>query len=230
MRMKKDLMLMRQKAAEMIGQKREFVLSRKAVSVDMEKHTAIFVMSTAQIDRYGDIVDQESWILDYFNQNPYFALQHRSNDFPIGKWLRVWFEADPGNPGKKLMLGEAFFNTKYPDAERAFDHVAEGEMNMVSVGFIPHRVEYDENTDAFILYDNELLECSLVGIGANRQALVRETDPEDALEEARKTAIAARDALDTAIKADENMRVIHHLDARELLSQAIRRIEKPAKV
>jgi len=225
--MKKDLELMRQKAAEMIGQKREYTIARKAISVDEEKKTAIFVMSSSHIDRYGDIVDQKSWILNFFLLNPYFALQHRSNEFPIGKWIRVWFEPDAENPSETLMLGEVQFNVKYDDGARAFDHVMNGEMNMVSVGFIPHRIEYDENTDAFILYDNELLECSLVGIGANRQALVRGAEiVENPVEEAHTRTLEAIAAIDKAVAADNDNKVIHHLSARELLQKAARKIQK----
>lgn len=209
------------KATDMIGKKLEVLLSRKAVSIDSEKKTAIFVMSTSNIDRHGDIVDQESWILKYFEQNPMFFLQHRSDQFPIGKWLRVWFEDDPDNLGKKMMLGEAQFATDiYDQADLAFKMVEGGYMGAVSVGFIPHRVEYDEEKDAFVLYDCELLECSLVGVGSNRQALIKDNN----LKEEREVAIEACKAIDSIIKKKDNQKVISHIKARENLNKAIRRM------
>lgn len=204
----------------MVGKKIEVQIAAKALSIDTEKHTAIFVMSTETIDRHGDIIDQASWMLDHFQKNPAFFLQHRSDEFPIGKWLKVWLEADPDNVGKQRLVGEAEFRVKYEDAARAFDHVVEGDLNMVSVGFIPHRVDYDEEKDAFVLYDCELLECSLVGIGSNRYALVKEKP----MEEIREQAIETKAALEEVIHSAGQFEVIAHLKARDMLNKAIRRM------
>lgn len=211
----------RQKAAEMVGKKIEVQISHKAISIDEEAHTATFVMSTANIDRHGDIIDQESWNLKYFEQSPMFFLQHRSDEFPLGKWLKIWFETDPENAeGKQRMVGTAEFAVDLgEDIERAWKHVVRGDMNAVSVGFIPHRVEYDEHKDAFILYDCELLECSLVGIGSNRQALVKDNP--------RDTMIEARKQLDEVIHSSEDNKVISELKARDMLNKAIRRMRTP---
>lgn len=212
----------RQKASEMSNKVLQKEYNCKAVSIDEEKHTAIFVMSTETIDRHGDIIDQASWILKYFNENPYFALQHRSDEFPIGRWLRVWLEDDPENIGKQRLIGEAYFAVDIDeDAERAWAHVKDGNMRMVSVGFIPHRVEYDEVRDAFVLYDCELMECSLVGIGSNRRALIKNDLPQ-----IKKDLIDAQNNLDTKIKqGDNNEKAINILKARELIGKAIRQIK-----
>lgn len=208
------------KAVEMIGKKLEVCISRKTISIDEDKKTVTFVMSTSNIDRHGDIIDQDSWILTHFLKSPMMFLQHRSDEFPIGKWTEVHFEDDPDNAGKKMLVGTAEFATEiYDQAKLAFDMVKGGFMQAVSVGFIPHRVDYDENTDAFILFDCELLECSLVGVGSNRQALAKEVD------EARDNAIESKKLLDEQIRKSENTKVIAHLKARESLNKAIRRLK-----
>jgi len=212
----------RQRATEMVGKKVEIQIAAKAVSIDSEKHTATFVMSTETIDRHGDIIDQASWMLDHFKKNPAFFLQHRADQFPIGKWLDIWLEADTDNPGKQRLVGTAEFRVKYEDAARAFDHVLEGDLNMVSVGFIPHRIDYDEERDAFILYDCELLECSLVGIGSNRGALVKDKEPE--ISEVRSQTIEVRESLDKVINKSSQNEVVRHLKARDMLNKAIRLI------
>ena len=216
------------KATEMVNKKviqddNKFL---KMVSVDENNKTANFVMSTSNIDRHGDVIDQDSWITKYFEQNPYFALQHRSDEFPIGKWLRVWKEEDPELTGSMRLMGQAQFNTKYEDGARAFDHVVNGEMSMVSVGFIPHRVEYDETRDAFVLFDCELLECSLVGIGSNRQALVKTITENKDVEEVidiKKETIKVASELDKEIRMT-NTKTISKLKAHELLCKAIRQM------
>jgi len=220
----------RQKAVEMAGKKIYLEVSHKILSVDKEKHTAVFVMSTGAIDRHGEKVDQNSWIIKYFLENPYFALQHRSDEFPIGKWIRIWFESDPENPGEQMMLGEAEFRVEFEDAARAFRHVEVGDMSMVSVGFIPHRVEYDETLDIFVLYDCELVECSLVGIGSNRAALIKEVKEMKDLKKdtAIDNAIKARELINTELSfkiEEDQKRLIRKQRASELISKAIRQLE-----
>lgn len=223
----------RQKAAEMVGQKREIQVAVKAISIDKDKHTATFVMSTESIDRHGEIIDQDSWMLEHFKKNPAFFLQHRADEFPIGKWLDVWLEADPDNLGKQRLVGTVEFRVKYEDAARAFDHVVEGDLNMVSVGFIPHRVDYDEERDAFVLFDCELLECSLVGIGSNRYAFVKNkeaeedeqiTEDDEVTKTARSQVIAGKKELDRIIHNQKDDDVLTQLKARDMLNKAIRRM------
>lgn len=220
---KKLLAEKRQKAIDMVGKKLEVQVASKALSIDEKNFTVEFVMSTETVDRHGDIIDQETWMLEHFRKNPMFFLQHNSYEFPIGQWLpeTVKLEADPNNPGRQRLVGTALFRVKYDDAARAFDHVKEGDMNMVSVGFIPHRVDYDEARDAFILFDCELLECSLVGIGSNRQALVKEG------EDARTLAIESKEALEVTIKTSTYPDVVRALRTRELLNKAIRNLSIP---
>jgi len=217
----KKVEAMRQKAVEMVGKKIEVQISHKALSIDEDKKTATFVMSTTGIDRHGDVIDQNSWIMKYFEENPVFFWQHKNYNFPLGSWEKVWFEADPEHEGEMRMVGTARFDTDIDEtADRAFKHVVRGNLRMVSVGFIPHRVEYDETKDVFVLYDCELLECSLVGIGSNRQALIKGAEDTDA----KKIAIEAAKALDIQIKKANNNVVIAHLKARDNLYKAIRRL------
>lgn len=165
------------KAAEIQGSRIDVDVAVKAISIDEKKHTATFVMSTASIDRHGDIVDQDTWNLKHFLENPAFFWGHRSNEFPLGKWLSVKLEADPENPTQKMLVGVAEFAVDvHTDIERAWKHVVRGDLNMVSVGFIPQVVDYDEEKDAYVLKNCELMECSLVGIGSNRRALIKDTD------------------------------------------------------
>lgn len=211
------------KATEMVGKLIEIQLGRKAISIDKENHRVVFVMSTETVDRHGDIIDQESWILEYFETNPAFFFNHESYRFPLGKWVRVWKEIDPENEGKMRLVGEAEFRVQFEDAARAFEHVVAGDMNMVSVGFIPHRVDYNEHTDAFVLYDCELLECSLVGIGSNRFALAK--GDEEGTRPAKEILIEGVKALDEEIDREENERSISRLKAREDLHKAIRHLD-----
>ena len=177
------------KAAELQGTLIYSTLSVQTRSIDAEKHTAVFVMSTESIDRHGDIVEQSSWIVKYFRGG--FFWGHRSNEFPLGKWLNLWLEDDPELPGKKMLVGEAEYAVElHQDIERAWKHTERGDIDQVSVGFIPGDVDYDETKGVYILKDCELMECSLVGIGSNRRALIKDTadvkDIKDSLIDTKK--------------------------------------------
>lgn len=210
----------RAKAAQLTGKRIDVDVAAKAVSINEEKHTAIFVMSTASIDRHGEIVDQESWLLEHFLKNPAFFWGHRSNDFPLGKWLRVWLESDPDMPGQMMLMGEAEFAVDvHPDIERAWKHVVRGDLNMVSVGFIPHVVDYDEQKDAFILRENELIECSLVGIGSNRRALVKSDD------EIKQDIIEAKQQIEEST-SETDPAYSRKMHAAYLLNKAVRQFQK----
>jgi HK97 family phage prohead protease len=202
---------------EIIGKRLTIDVSTSNLAIDKEKHTAVFVMTTQSKNRYDQVVDQDTLILDYFDQNPAFFWQHESDNFPLGSWIERHMEADPQNVGKQRLVGTARFDVDIDEvAARAWAHVERGNIRMVSIGFIPHRVEYDDQIDAFILHDCEILECSLVGIGANREALVKRDsiDP-------RKAAIEAKNALEVQLK---DHAAISHMKALEDLNRAIRRM------
>ena len=44
-----------------------------------------FIASTANADRYGDVINQRGWDLSKYRQNPVILLNHNANALPIGK-------------------------------------------------------------------------------------------------------------------------------------------------
>lgn len=207
------------KAKELEGKVYNIITPQNdTVSVDEENHTAKFILSTGKVDRHGDIVDQDSWILEHFKKNAPFLFHHESNDFPLGKWNKIWFEDDPELG--KILVGEAEFGVDiYDKAKLAFDMVKKGYIKMVSVGFIPHEVDYDEEKDVFILSENELLEGSLVNIGSNRDALLKSDDPVEKLIDAKKD-------INKVIKKKHNTKkAVAFMKARDTLNKTIRRLK-----
>lgn len=130
------------------------------------------VGSTAAIDRYGEIVDQKSWILDNFKKNPVILWAHNltlgDDKPPIGKAVNVEVKAG------KLRF-DIQFDMADPFAADIFRKYKEGFLNAFSVGFMPGRVEdiQDESHPELraILKNNELLELSAVPVPANPEAL-----------------------------------------------------------
>lgn len=116
-----------------------------------------------------------------------------------------------------MLMGEAEFAVDvHQDIKRAWDHVVRGDINMVSVGFIPGVVEYDETRDLFILKQCELMECSLVGIGANRRAMIKDTT---------EVLIEAKNTIEATVP-DTPVEVIRRRNAMALINKAIRQYQK----
>lgn len=211
------------KAAEIQGSRVDVDVAIKAVTIDEKNFTATFVMSTASIDRHGDIVDQDTWNLKHFLTNPAFFWGHRSNEFPLGKWLSVKLETDPENPEQKMLVGVAEFAVGVAEEiDRAWKHVLRGDLNMVSVGFIPQVVDYDEDKDAYVLKNCELMECSLVGIGSNRRALIKDIE---AVKDIKDSLIDTKKQIEGTVP-ETPVAAIRKANAIRSLNQAIRQFKK----
>ncbi len=126
-----------------------------------------FVMSTASVDRMGDIVEQD-WKLSAFRKNAVALWQHNA-DQPIGTWENVRVEA--GKLMGRLRMAEKG-TSDLIDTLRSL--IEQRVLKAVSVGFKPGKVEPLDEKDPWgglRLAANELFECSLVSVPANAEAL-----------------------------------------------------------
>jgi HK97 family phage prohead protease len=129
-----------------------------------------FVMSDGSVDRMGDVIEPAGWQLDNFKSHPIALLNHDKNQI-IGRWVDVRVV------GKQL-LGRLELAKKgtsaLVDMVRAL--VEQDILRAVSVGFKPlQQKPLDDNADdyfgPFRFLKSELLECSLVAVPANANAL-----------------------------------------------------------
>jgi HK97 family phage major capsid protein/HK97 family phage prohead protease len=128
----------------------------------------LFVMSDASVDRYGDIIDQSGWVLSNFRKNP-IALFGHSSQLPIGTWSEV--KVVDGKLQGRLNLLPAGLVPRV-DELRAF--IEAGVLRAVSVGFRPLKsepIDAEKPWGAQKYLKSELVECSLVSIPANANAL-----------------------------------------------------------
>jgi HK97 family phage prohead protease len=145
------------------------------------ERSAQFVMSTESVDRHGDIVVQSGLDIEKFMENPVALLNHRG-DSPIGLWSDV--KRVTGKPrrteGKMTLLPEG----ADPNADRAAAHISFGTMKTASIGFRPKTVEIIRNDkgdwSGYNILESELLECSLVTIPAQAEAIAKAMDEGDA--------------------------------------------------
>ena len=147
--------------------------------IDRENRTVPFVASTATIDRYGDIIEQEGWMLDFYKRNPVGLLNHDSRSLPIAKAIKCGIVN-----GVLFALMQFAKVDEYPVADTTFKLIQGGYLNAMSVGFIPLEFKYryeevPEGEDpkpwpvGRIYTKSELLENSVVTVPANPEALVQ---------------------------------------------------------
>jgi HK97 family phage prohead protease/HK97 family phage major capsid protein len=132
--------------------------------------TTNFVLSDETVDRMGEIINSTGWQLDDFKKNPIALFNHRS-DFPIGRWRDL--AVDDGKLKGHLELAPAGTSERIDEIRRL---VKAGILQAVSVGFRSLKKEpVDEKSDnfwgPFRYLKQELVECSLVSVPANPNAL-----------------------------------------------------------
>ena len=131
-----------------------------------------FIASTANADRYGDVINQRGWDLSKYRKNPVILLNHNANALPIGRG-----EVDVVDG--ELMV-DVEFDMDDPQAKEIARKTKAGFMNAVSVGFNPldatPRNMLEKSHPAYgqsgQYFDRaELLEISIVTIPANGEAV-----------------------------------------------------------
>jgi HK97 family phage major capsid protein/HK97 family phage prohead protease len=129
-----------------------------------------FVLSDETVDRMGEIVSSDGWDIASFQKNPIALFSHDPR-FPIGKWhdLRVEGKALRG----RLQLAPEGTSERIDEIRRLIDADI---LKAVSVGFRPTQSEPldPENRGLFApqrYIKQELVECSLVSVPANPNAL-----------------------------------------------------------
>lgn len=129
--------------------------------------STVFVASEPIPDRYDDIVDS-TWLLDNYRRNPVVLYGHSWGEPPIGRAVQVGVVAG-------RLLAEVEWDMEDEDSARIASKVARGFLNTVSVGFRPGRcidrrdlpdTDPRHNERGAVLFDNELLELSVVAVPA----------------------------------------------------------------
>lgn len=125
-----------------------------------------FILSDATPDRMGDVIETSGWELENFKKNPIALFNHNSN-FPIGRWSNP--RAGDDGLRSHLQLAPEGTSQRIDEIRRLVDA---GILRAVSVGFLPRKSEpLTKDGDGLRFTRSELVECSLVSIPANPNAL-----------------------------------------------------------
>ena len=133
-----------------------------------------FIASTAETDRYGDQIIQEGWRLDAYRTNPTLLWSHDYSLPPVGRVTEV--EVRGGQLVARAKLLSAGISKL---ADELWGAIKEGALRSVSVGFsVGNEADYepirtaDGDFGGYRYLRPELLEISLVAVGANASALL----------------------------------------------------------
>jgi HK97 family phage prohead protease len=136
-----------------------FVAEVKALDDPMQVSS---IVSTASIDRMGDVVCQDGWELDNYRQNPVVLINHDYAKLPVGKCVSI--DVKDG----RLMAVTQFADTQM--GREVAQLYRGGFMRSFSVGFRPLEWEPLKGSKGFKYTKNELLEYSCVVVPANQEA------------------------------------------------------------
>jgi HK97 family phage major capsid protein/HK97 family phage prohead protease len=140
-----------------------------------------FILSDGSLDRMGDVIDPGGWQLDQIKSDPPVLFNH-NRDQIVGRWTNI--RVKDGKLIGKIVWAKS---DKWPMGSYIRDLVREGILRTVSVGFQP-TAKQPLTKDAhphhgpFRFTKSQLLECSLVSVPANPNALALSKDlPRDVL-------------------------------------------------
>jgi HK97 family phage prohead protease len=133
-----------------------------------------FIVSTDDEDRDGDIVKQEGWDFNEFNQNPIALLQHNHAQ-PVGKWSNMTTRKR-ANGGYETVADLTLAPPVSDILKYANALVEAGILNATSVGFAVKAFEKRKDasgkpTKGHVIHKAVLREVSLVSVPANQNAI-----------------------------------------------------------
>lgn len=141
-------------------------LTFKTTGTDDENYIIRGTFSTANVDRQGEIIDQNGWKLDEYLTNPVVLFAHDHWQPAIGKMIELGKDAI-GN-----LVGAIQFAAKeYDFAKTIYNLYKGGYMRAFSVGFETPMEKVEEVEGVIILREANLYEVSAVNVPANAMAL-----------------------------------------------------------
>ena len=139
----------------------------KSVNADFDelnnKGEFVFTASSERMDREGDVIKSDGWVLDNFKDGGVLLWGHDQNKLPVGRVL--WVKQDDGN-----LLGKARFNRQTQLSKDVEKLVRIGDLTGISVGF--RALESEKTPEGIMFNKQELLEVSVVNVPANPDAVI----------------------------------------------------------
>lgn len=198
-------------------------------ALDGDERAVRVVITTGAVDRDGDTLNPNGWILKNYRKNPVVLWAHDYRSLPIARNMSIDVE-----DGRLVAVPKFVEPDLNPLAETVLQMIKRRYLNAASVGFLPH--EWKEPTEergprrGVDFTRQELLEYSIVPVPANPEALVEARSVGIDLEPLRMWAekwldeyhgepgiFLPRRTVEAALRAIESRAVVHiprHIDAQ----------------
>lgn len=163
-------------------------VTKRAPAAAIVNRTVQFILSTDDLDRVGDSIDQSGWDLKNYKKNPVVLWSHDNRQPPIGRMAKIGVvDGD--------LVGSVEFATgeQNPFADTIFKLVEGGFINAGSVGFkiLRYEIREDKNSWGIDIKEQELFEYSICGVPCNPAALRKAADLGVSMEDAPRVLIEA---------------------------------------
>lgn len=155
--------------------------AKSPASWNKDSRSARFVMNSQAPDRYKDIVVTAGIDTTEFERNPVALLFHASRSWPVGSWSnleKILKGRPPRIEGDVTLLPEG---GPVPEIDQTAWMLANGGIKACSIGFSPNwddaEMILDEEgkwSGGIKWNSSELLECSIVAVGASQSALIKD--------------------------------------------------------
>lgn len=190
----------------------------KRDSLDAEKRTAVFAISSEDVDSYNTVFRSEGWETEQYMRNPVVAYNHNIHDPNpdniIGTTERIWKE------GTQLLAEVRFEDAETnPLAEKVYRKVQNGTLRMASINATIekyHLGKRDAGEDPDVVYFDKqrLMEWSIVSVGSNPEAFKRNGEELQVLRSA-----AAKENKPEPEKEPETKRALSRFEAQLIVNQ-----------
>lgn len=120
------------------------------------------IVSNSGMDRHGEVIKVDGIDLNQIKRNPVVLWAHDYSSLPIGKITKIWKK--DGN----LMARFKLATNLYEFADTVYKMIKDGILNAVSIGGLVKQWADDGMT----IDKLEMIELSVVPVGAHRDALV----------------------------------------------------------
>lgn len=125
------------------------------------------VVSNSATDRHGESITMEGIDLSQIRKNPVVLWGHQYDQLPIGRIIKLWKSA--GNLMARIKLDYDI----YDFAKTVYEMILRGTLNAVSIGgYVKEFAKSNGETDYNTIAKMEMIELSVVPVGAHPDALV----------------------------------------------------------
>lgn len=143
-------------------------------SIDADKRTIDFVISTERVDSYGTVFKIDGWDLEAYRANPVVAYNH----YALGPDPDTIIGTSEVRVEDKQLVATLTLEEGNPIAEKVLRKLQNGTLRGASIGAIPYegrygKKDFGEDPDVIYFTKQRLIEWSVVSIPSNPDATKR---------------------------------------------------------